>query len=184
MIFKEQEFTGRDGTKFLLRSPRASDSAQMLEYLRTVSEETNFMLRYPEEITLTPEEEAAFLTRIAETPGELMISVFKDGRIVGNSSLVHISPIYKARHRAEFGIALVEEVWHLGLGRELMTHLTAFARDFGYEQVELEAATANTRALELYRQMGFEIFGERPRTFKLKDGSYLNEYLMVLALTR
>lgn len=182
MIFKEKEFISTDGTKFLLRSPWPTDSAAMLEYLKTVAAETEFMLRYPEEVTMTVEEEEAFLARKMHAPGDLFLAVFQDGKIIGNASLGPISGIQKARHRAVFGIAVIKEFWHKGLGRELMSNLISFARDYGYEQVELEAASCNTKAVNLYKKMGFEIYGERPNAFKLKDGSYYHEYLMVLKL--
>lgn len=182
MIFKEKEFTAKDGTRFLLRSPAAEDGESMLHYLKTIAAETEFMVRYPEEVTMTVEDEKAFLTTKLNTPGDMMIGVFREGKVVGSASLNHVSNNLKAQHRAILGIAILKEYWHMGLGRELMTHIIAAAREFGYEQLELEVATCNTKALSLYKEMGFVICGECPHAFKLKSGEYYNEYHMILNL--
>lgn len=182
MIFEEKEFMSADGTRFLLRSPSPEDSAQMLTYLKTISAETDYMLRYPEEITMTLEDEEAFLAEKREAPRDLMIAVLREGKIVGNASLYHISNDLKARHRASFGIAITKEFWHMGLGRTLMTNIIDAAKDLCYEQLELEVASCNEKALNLYKKMGFVICGECPHAFKLKNGEYYNEYHMVLNL--
>lgn len=141
------------------------------------------MVRYPEEVTMTVEEEREFLLSKQEAPGDMMIGVFRDGKVVGNASLYHVSTSFKARHRAMFGIAIIKEYWHMGLGRELMTHIIAAAKEVGYEQLELEVATCNEKAVSLYKKMGFVVCGECPHAFKLKNGEYYNEYHMILDLS-
>lgn len=46
-------------------------------------------------------------------------------------------------------------------------------------QMELEFVEGNSRARALYEKMGFRITGVRPDALRLKDGTLLNEYLMV-----
>ena len=46
------------------------------------------------------------------------------------------------------------------------------------EIVELEFVEGNDRAKALYEKYGFQIVGERPNAFKLKDGRLLKEYFM------
>ena len=46
-------------------------------------------------------------------------------------------------------------------------------------QMELEFAEGNSRARALYEKMGFRIAGLRPDAIRLKDGTLLNEYIMV-----
>ncbi len=52
MIFKEKNVILNDGTKCILRSPNYKDAASMLEHLKITSDETYFMVRYSEEITM------------------------------------------------------------------------------------------------------------------------------------
>ena len=58
-----------------------------------------------------------------------------------------------------------------------------FAKQAGYETLELEVASNNTSAINLYKDLGFVVYGERSRSLKLKSGSYYGELLMVLYLT-
>jgi ribosomal protein S18 acetylase RimI-like enzyme len=45
--------------------------------------------------------------------------------------------------------------------------------------VELEVASPNHKAIELYKKFGFKIYGTRENGFKFKDGTYCDEYLML-----
>ena len=49
MIITERTLTLRDGRTAVLRSPREADIPSLLELLRNVTEETDFLMRYPEE---------------------------------------------------------------------------------------------------------------------------------------
>ena len=56
MIITERTLTLRDGRTAVLRSPREADIPSLLELLRNVTEETDFLMRYPEETCeYTPE---------------------------------------------------------------------------------------------------------------------------------
>ena len=44
----------------------------------------------------------------------------------------------------------------LGIGRALMEHMEAFARNSGYKRVQLHTEMANTTAQNLYRSLGYE----------------------------
>lgn len=49
----------------------------------------------------------------------------------------------------------------------------------GFEQLELGVFSDNERAIRLYEKYGFQKTGVSPRAFKLKDGTYRDEILMV-----
>ena len=51
-------------------------------------------------------------------------------------------------------------------------------------QIELEFIEGNTRARALYEKMGFRVCGVRPDAIRLKDGTLLNEYIMIKKLKR
>ena len=65
MIIREFEFTLKDGRKALIRSPKEEDIQGMLDYLYKSAEETDFVLRYPEECSrYTVEGEKELFERI------------------------------------------------------------------------------------------------------------------------
>jgi GNAT superfamily N-acetyltransferase len=56
------------------------------------------------------------------------------------------------------------------------------AREAGICQLELEVFETNRRAMALYEKMGFRITGVKPDAIRMKDGSFVNEYMMVKKL--
>ena len=46
------------------------------------------------------------------------------------------------------------------------------------EKLGLSVFTSNERALQLYRDMGFEEEGRRVREYKMRDGTYRDDVLM------
>ena len=55
MQFEAKEVELKDGTRCVLRSPNEQDAESMIEYLKTTSDETHFMIRYSEEIAISIE---------------------------------------------------------------------------------------------------------------------------------
>ena len=182
MRFQEETFIGKNGKIYTLRSPVETDAAQMMDYLKTTAAETEHGLSYPEELDFSVEEEAVFIANAASGAGSIMISAFDGDKLVGNASLACIINRKKTAHRAEFGIAILKSDWGQGLGRKLVSELISAATRAGYSQLELEVVATNHSAISLYKKLGFEVYGERPNSFKLKNGTYSNELLMVLDL--
>lgn len=172
----------RTGEEIVIRNAEPQDADDLLRYLKVTSAETPFLVREPEEITLTAEEERAFLGRLLASERELMLVACADGRHVGNCSLMSAGPQLRYRHRCSVGIALYREFWGRGIGRLLMEAVLDAARRVGYEQAELEAVSGNVRAIALYESLGFETYGTFPRNMKYKDGSYADNVWMMKRL--
>ncbi len=177
------EITIKDGRKVLFRSPEVSDAQQMLVYLRQVSSETNYMIRYPDEVTYSIEMETGILDRYISAERDFMISAVSDGKVVGNVGVSSVGEQYKLRHRASVGIAVVRDFWKQGIGMKLLSSAIDTARENGFEQIELGVYADNLTALSLYRKLGFQETGRIPRAFRMRDGSYIDEIQMVRVLT-
>ena len=182
MLFHAENFIAKNGISYTLRSPELADAEQMIAYLKTTAEETEFGLSYPEELNFTIKDEEDFISNYAADQGSIMISTFDGERLVGNASLSCVMDRKKTLHRATFGIAMVKSEWGQGLGKKILTELIAFAKQAGYELLELEVASTNTSAINLYKKLGFVVYGERSHSLKLKSGNYYGELLMVLNL--
>lgn len=182
MQLTSKEITLKGGTRCLLRPPLPEDAKQFLFLMKTTAAETVFMLRYPEEITLTVEEERDFLQKNLDAPRSGFLSARVDGRLVGNASFTPVGPHLKVLHRAAFGIVIVKEYWGCGLGEVLTKEILLAAKSAGYEQLELEVVADNARAIKLYKKCGFVRYGTRPNAFLYKDGGYSDEHLMVRKL--
>lgn len=182
MKYLKEEFTGKNGRIYTLRSPETTDAEQMIAYLKTTAVETEYGLSYPEEMNFTVEDEEAFISGYNKDKGSIMIAAFDGEKLVGNASLSCVMEKKKTLHRATFGMAILHSEWGQGLGKKILTELIRFAKEAGYEFLELEVAKCNSNAVALYKALGFVVYGERPRSLKLKSGEYYDELLMVLEL--
>lgn len=182
MVFNTVTIKLKDGTECVLCSPCAEDSAQMLDYLRMTSAETEFMVRYPDEITMSDQQEKEFLKNITASPHSLMICAKINGVIAGNAGLNPVSLLDRMRHRATFGISIKKEFWKKGIATAIMTELFKAAAALGYEQIELEVIAENDRAIKLYKKFGFKQYGVRKNAFLYRDGRYADEILMMKML--
>ena len=182
MIHAAEELTLRDGRCCTIRSVEPDDAGSMLEYMKIMLGEMPFLLRTPEEFNYSAEEEAAVLTRRRDDPRCLMLLVVLDGQIIASADVCSHGAKSRLMHRGELGISVRKDYWRQGIGSALMERLIAFAKQSGYEQIELTVESKNRRALALYLKYGFMVYGTRPHGMKYPDGSYDNDYLMVKML--
>ena len=68
-----------------------------------------------------------------------------------------------------------------GAASDLMEEILAFAKENGFEQLNLEVRSSNTRAIHLYEKYGFRKLCTFPHFFKI-DGEYIDFDLMNLEL--
>ncbi len=178
MRFPEKEITLKDGRTAIFRSARLEDAQALVEYMKITAGETPFLLRTPEECTMTAAQERAFLEGILDLPYDVMILCFLDGELAGNCRIVRRNK-QKNQHRADVMIALYQKFWGLGIGTAMFREMIALAESWGLMQLELEVIEGNTRAMALYEKMGFSIAAATPNAIRLGDGTLLTEYLMI-----
>lgn len=185
MIIQEIPFELKDGRKALLRSPKEEDVESTLEYLLISSGETEYLMRYPEECSkYTAESEKILFEKKNASPDEAWIVCIVDGRVVGNCAICFLQGL-KIRHRVSVAIAIIGEFWNLGIGTKMFQEMIRLAESREHiMQMELDFVEGNSRARHLYEKMGFRITGIRPNAIRLKDGTLLNEYMMIREMKR
>ena len=183
MLAEEIKFTLKDGRAAVLRCPREEDAADILNFFRLVTDETDFLLVTGEEAArITCEQERSFIKGVISSPDTVMLICFVGKEIAGNCQIT-FKVNARERHRAEFAIAIASKFWNLGIGTRMFSELTEIAklRD-GVTIAELEFLEGNVRARALYEKAGFKITSVFPDKYKAKDGRLLNAYLMTKKL--
>ena len=185
MIFEDKKMILKDGRTAILKSPCVEDAEKLLNYIKKSCGETDFLARYPEEWEgATVESEEKWIQSRRNSRNALVITCYIDGEIAGNCEINFKGGI-KTSHRAGVAIAILKEYWNLGIGSAMFAELMSAAEARPEtEIVELEFLEGNDRARALYEKYGFQIVGERPNAFKLKDGRMQKEYFMQKELRR
>lgn len=168
-----------NGKTALFKSPEPSDAAAVLECMRLSASQTYFLLRYPEEIVLTVDDEKKRLEAINNSKDDFMLAAFIDGELAGNAGVLCKADCIKTRHRGDFGMGIKKAFWGFGLGTRMLAEVIAQAKQTRFEQIELGVFADNNRALHMYKKAGFVQTGIIPRAYKLKDGTYCDEIQML-----
>ncbi|GFI29696.1 MAG: GNAT family N-acetyltransferase [Lachnospiraceae bacterium] len=165
-----------------LRSAEEKDAETLLTYMKIIYGETPYLIREPEEVTLTLEQERNFIRERAESERDLMLLVFENETHIGNCSISSLGGFSRYAHRCDMAIALYQKYCGAGIGRAVIEEALNAARDMGYEQAELEVAAGNEPAVRLYESLGFQKYGTFPDNMKYKDGTYEDAYWMMKKL--
>ena len=178
MEFSPITFSLHNGRTCTLRSAAAGDAAGLIDYLSHAFGETPYLTRGAGEWTQTLESEIAWIEKIQANPRSVLLVALIDGVIAGDCDLHPIATASRLSYRAGMGISVRRDYWRQGIGSRMMQCLLDCAHACRYEQVELEVAAPNERAIPLYIKYGFQVYGTRPHGLRYPDGSYADEYLM------
>lgn len=159
------------------------DAAELTSVRIQTSGETDYMARYPDEISVNLPRTEEYIRCIEESPKEVQICARVNGKIVGLAGVNPVGQAEKWSHRAQFGVCVLRDYWNLGIGAQLTSSAIDFAREAGYSQLELDVVTENLRALALYEKLGFREYGRNPRGFRLRTGQWQELVEMRLELT-
>lgn len=113
-----------------------------------------------------------------EPPGRTFVAVDGSGTIVGTaeSEPNHDGP---GAHVATAGFMVDPECFGQGVGRALAEHVLAQARTDGYLAMQFNAVVeVNTRAVGLWRALGFELVGTVPQAFRHPTAGLVGLHVM------
>lgn len=180
MLIEDVEFTLKDGRKAKLRNAVEGDIYPVIDFVNKIAAETIFLSTSPEDSEIyTYEFEKAFFERTNAADNESYILCTVEGKVVGSCNISWSKKI-KLKHRASVGIGILKDYWNLGIGSRMFEELIKIAeRNSDIAQIELEFMEGNDRGRALYEKMGFKIVSVHPNAVRLKNGTLLNQYLMI-----
>ena len=170
-----------DGRTLVLRDAIPADAGALLDYLETVSGESDNLSFGSGEFGWTLSEEEEHLREVAGKDNQLYLLALVDGTIV---SVITFSGGNRprTRHCGEFGLTVRRECWHLGIGALMMDAMIDWARRGGVvTKINLRVRVDNERAIRLYRRKGFVHEGTITRESRI-DGRYFDDHWMGLEL--
>lgn len=174
----------KSGIMVIIRSPEAEDedAVQLIDHVKKINEETDFLIREPDEFEFTIKKQKSFIKARVNSEINLFIVAEIDGTIIGSCTLSG-SSLRREKHKVDLGISIQKQYWEFGIGRSLMSVAIEWSKENHIEKITLKVDTANYRAIALYQSLGFEVEGRLVKDKYLSDGSYRNSYLMGLILS-
>lgn len=170
----------RNGKVLKVRLPQEEDALSLINHSKKVETETNFYGRAPDEFSFTLEQGVGFIKNLSGNDNMCFLVGVVDDEIIANVSVGKVRNNRRLLHRATLGITIQKKYWSNGIGKLLMSKAIEWCKDNCVEQLELDVVSINDRAVELYKKFGFEVHGTRKNALKYSDGTYADEYSMIL----
>lgn len=174
-----KEFTLKNGKKLIVRSAEKEDAQEELDLYKKTATETAYLSRGEGDMFPTVEDFADNYQYYLEDARNCYLVAIYEGKMVGSAHLDYCGNKKRSLHRCDINMGVLKNFWNLGIGGRLMMTLLEVAKEAGFEQVELSVASANLRAMLMYRSFGFEKCGVIPKAMKYEDGTYLDMIQMV-----
>ncbi|KZE69215.1 acetyltransferase [Fictibacillus phosphorivorans] len=164
--------------KTIIRTARIEDAEAVLAIHREVIEESTYFIAVSEEFNKTTEEHAEWIQKTLDHDRETMLVAEVDNKVVG--WIVFRSQERKRMHHTgSFAIMLQKDCRNKGVGKLLIAELLNWAEQHPViEKITLGTFSTNTRAIELYKKLGFVEEGRKVKEFKFGDDEYVDDVLM------
>ncbi|MGY4684501.1 N-acetyltransferase family protein [Micromonospora aurantiaca (nom. illeg.)] len=111
-------------------------------------------------------------------PARTVVAVAPDGAVLGSAKLAP-NQGGPGDHVANASFMVAPAAAGRGVGRALAAYVLDAARADGYRAMQFNAVVAtNTRAVELWRSLGFEVIGRVPEGFRHPTRGYVDLLVM------
>lgn len=157
-----------------IRHARIEDALWIAKAQREIANEPGFFCSQPFEITDQNVEKT--ISEISTKNNGVYLVAEYEGSIVGHAFLEPLHP-QSLHHVAELNI-VVHLGWQgKGIGTQLLERLIEWVKSSGtIEKIELNVRASNTKAISLYKKMGFREEG------RLKIGSKFEANILTISL--
>lgn len=182
MMVTEQRYLSKQGESVQLRSLCEQDAEQLITYTMDIALESEFMMRYPEEVEQNIEIVQKKIAWMKESERNAYIGAFLNGVLVGNFGLYAVNDVFRTQHRCAIGLGVISSARNQGIASLLLQEGIPLAKKIGYEQMELDVVEDNLAAIHLYENYGFRQTGRIPKGFKMKNGATHDLILMIKQL--
>jgi len=148
-----RELTTRSGYAFRVRPADAGDEAGLAGFFTHVTPE-DLRFRFLSAIKTVGHDQIARMTHVDHRGTENFLAFdTQHGTMVATGMLAADATL----ETAEVAIAIHKDFKHRGIGWTLLEHITAYARSRGIRTIESLESRDNHQAIELEREMGFEL---------------------------
>ncbi|GEK58651.1 N-acetyltransferase [Marinococcus halophilus] len=163
-----------------IRLIEPADANDHLAFTQQLDNETSYMLMEPGERKPTANQHQHMVNEFIMKDRLVLFIVEDAGTVVGHAMGVGGSTIRNCR-TASVVIGLLPAYHRLGIGKRLLRHLEAWAKERRLRRLELTVIEDNTGARALYEHFGFQEEGVKQDSL-FAHGTYVNEIMMAKLL--
>ena len=170
-----------NGQVLIIRQATTADVSDILDFIKLISEESNFLTFGPGEFDYNKEQEIEFITHQQNSVNQIFLIATIKTEVVG--TLIFSSKNRpRIQHSGEFSMAVGKQYWGLGIGSRLVDHLITWAVSTNrITKINLRVRSDNHRAIKLYEQKGFVKEGHLRKEIFL-EGKYYDLLWMGLEI--
>ena len=140
--------------KLIIESAQIKDAEEIINFIKQVESETNFLMREPGEFNMSIENERKFIENKLQNDKEIFLIAKVNEKVIGTLGFTTI-PYNRYKHRGQFGISIMKDFWNYGIGYRLIDTFINWADNMGIVKITLEVDSDNLRAIKLYKRFGF-----------------------------
>ena len=162
----------KNGDSITIREATKKDAQAMIDYIHTISGETDFLTFGEGEFDMSLEQEESFIDSLKTRDNALFIIAEIGGKIVGNLSFAG-GPRPRIAHTGELGVSVLKKYWGQGIGTELMNYLIDWCKESNIiRKLNLKVRSDNHVAIHIYKKLGFSEEGIITREFYVNKRFY------------
>jgi RimJ/RimL family protein N-acetyltransferase len=165
----------------LIRAATVSDASAIVNAEKQIARNPGLFVSLPHELNEQNVIRTIKAFEASQTGIYLVAEI--NGKIVGHAFLapLHLKSIC---HVCNLTIGVHEGWQEKGVGSALMHRLIEWAKNSDHiEKIELNVRASNTRAIALYKKMGFVEEGRLKNRIKIPPDQYIDDILMALDVT-
>ncbi len=171
----------RNNLDVIIRSAKVEDSEELLQFVKEVSDETDFLIQDSQDFLMTNDEEKEFILEKCMKDNHLLLIAEIDHEMIGSLGFSGGNS-KRTRHKGDVGISVKKKFWNFGVGNSLMTELIHWAKQSNLiKKINLTVREDNIRAIRFYTHFNFKMEGTMSREFCI-NGIYYNACIMGLKI--
>jgi ribosomal protein S18 acetylase RimI-like enzyme len=163
---------------YSIRLAKPEDANVLAEAQREIAKTPRLLASRPEE--LKDENFREKIISLSQNDSGIYVVMEKDGSIVGQATL-EPHKLAVTSHVVFLTIAIHIGHQGMGLGKMLMQYLIDWAKyNPKIEKFELQVRSSNTRAISLYKNLGFVEEGRKIKRLKYGENEYVDDIYMAM----
>lgn len=165
----------KSGQEIIIRNLVPSDIENYKLFSEKIASETMHTLYYSGHIFCADAIKKKWENAI-NSAWQLELGGFEGDKLISHLSLCKPRPHHPyEQHILEFGIAILEEYCHRGLGSIKLDIMEAIARNWQIKRIQAKVRTSNYQGIVFYQKQGYEIEGVKQQAAFIK-GKYESEF--------